>query len=49
VVGMVFGADVDWTEVAELLTESFCARAPRANREGGRILGCSPRLSRVSP
>jgi hypothetical protein len=29
VVAMVIGDDVDWTEVAELLTESYCLRAPR--------------------
>jgi hypothetical protein len=29
VVGMVLGADVDWAEVGELLTDSYCVRAPR--------------------
>ena len=29
VVGMVFGDDTDWDEVAELLTESFCVMAPK--------------------
>jgi hypothetical protein len=29
VVGMVLGADVDWEEVAELLTESYCVLAPK--------------------
>jgi hypothetical protein len=29
VAGMVFGADVDWAEVGELLTESFCMMAPK--------------------
>lgn len=29
VVGMVLDGDVDWTEVAELLTESYCIRAPK--------------------
>jgi hypothetical protein len=28
-VGMVLDADVDWNEVAELLTESYCVLAPR--------------------
>jgi hypothetical protein len=28
-VGMVLGADVDWAEVAELVTESYCLLAPR--------------------
>lgn len=28
VVGMVLGADVDWDEVAELVTESYCVLAP---------------------
>lgn len=29
VVGMVITGDTDWEEVAELLTESFCAAAPK--------------------
>lgn len=29
-VGMVLGTDPDWAEVGELLTESYCTRAPRA-------------------
>jgi predicted DNA-binding protein (MmcQ/YjbR family) len=29
VVGMVLGEDVDWAEVAELLTESYCLLAPK--------------------
>ena len=29
VVGMILHADVDWSEVAELLTESYCVQAPR--------------------
>ena len=29
-VGMVLGADTDWDEVAELLTESYCTQAPRS-------------------
>jgi len=29
VVGMVLDAGVDWTEVAELVTESYCALAPK--------------------
>ncbi|WP_214402330.1 MmcQ/YjbR family DNA-binding protein [Pseudonocardia lacus] len=33
VVGMALDADVDWTEVGELLTESFLVRAPRVLRE----------------
>lgn len=28
-VGMVLGGDTDWTEVAELLTESYCLQAPK--------------------
>ena len=28
-VGLVVGPDVDWGEVAELLTESYCVMAPR--------------------
>ncbi len=28
IVGLVVDADVDWDEVAELLTESYCALAP---------------------
>jgi hypothetical protein len=28
-VGLVLGVDVDWTEVAELLTDSYCLQAPR--------------------
>jgi hypothetical protein len=27
-VGLVVGDDVDWDEVAELVTESYCAQAP---------------------
>lgn len=29
VIGMVIAPDVDWVEVAELLTESYCLRAPK--------------------
>jgi YjbR len=29
VIGLVIDADTDWTEVAELLTESFCVMAPK--------------------
>ena len=29
VVGVVLGTDVDWDEVAELVTESYCALAPK--------------------
>ena len=29
IVGMVLDADVDWDEVGELVTESYCALAPR--------------------
>ena len=29
VVGMVLGARVDWDEVGELLTESYCVLAPK--------------------
>lgn len=29
VVGMVLDADVDWDDVAELLTESYCTLAPK--------------------
>jgi YjbR len=29
VVGMILQDDVDWTEVAELLTESYCTQAPQ--------------------
>jgi hypothetical protein len=29
-VGMIVGADVDWNEVAELITESYCAQAPKS-------------------
>ena len=28
-VGMILGDDVDWDEVAELLTESYCVQAPK--------------------
>lgn len=28
VVGMILRADVDWAEVAELVTESYCVQAP---------------------
>jgi hypothetical protein len=31
-VGLVLGAEVDWEEVAELITESYCAQAPKALR-----------------
>jgi hypothetical protein len=30
IVGMALGSEVDWDEVAELLTESYCVLAPRA-------------------
>jgi predicted DNA-binding protein (MmcQ/YjbR family) len=30
VVGMTLGPDVDWAEVAELVTDSYCLLAPRA-------------------
>jgi hypothetical protein len=29
IVGMVLDADVDWDEVTELVTESYCALAPK--------------------
>jgi hypothetical protein len=29
IVGMVLDTDVDWDEVAELLTESYCVQAPK--------------------
>jgi YjbR len=29
IVGMRLGDDVDWDEVAELVTESYCVQAPR--------------------
>jgi hypothetical protein len=29
VVGMILHPEVDWTEVAELLTESYCVQAPQ--------------------
>jgi hypothetical protein len=29
IVGIVLGADVDWTEAAELITESYCILAPK--------------------
>ena len=29
VVGLVLDADTDWSEVAELVTESYCALAPK--------------------
>jgi len=29
VVGVVVGTDVDWDEVAELVTESYCIHAPK--------------------
>lgn len=29
-VGMILPADVDWQEVAELVTDSYCAQAPKA-------------------
>ena len=29
VIGMVLGPDLDWTEVAELVTESYCVLAPK--------------------
>ena len=28
-VGMLIGADTDWTELSELLTDSYCLQAPR--------------------
>jgi hypothetical protein len=35
IVGMVIGDDADWTEIAELLTESFCLLAP--GKLAGRV------------
>ena len=32
-VGLILGTPVDWDEVAELLTESYCAVAPKALSE----------------
>lgn len=29
IVGMVLGGDIDWTEVDELLIESYCLQAPK--------------------
>ncbi len=29
VIGMIIGPDVDWAEITELLTESYCLRAPK--------------------
>ena len=29
IVGIVLGDDVDWTEIDELLTESYCLLAPQ--------------------
>jgi hypothetical protein len=29
-VGLVLGDDVEWTEVSELLTDSYCLLAPRS-------------------
>ena len=29
VLGMIIDGDTDWTEVAELLTESYCIQAPK--------------------
>jgi hypothetical protein len=39
VVGMILHADVDWTEVAELLTESYCVQAPQKLVRQVRRLG----------
>jgi hypothetical protein len=44
VVGLLLDGDTDWDELAELLTDSYCAQAPRAlaervqrpDRQGGR-------------
>ncbi|TFV68309.1 UNVERIFIED_ORG: MmcQ/YjbR family DNA-binding protein [Bacillus sp. AZ43] len=42
-VGMVLGDDVDWDEVAELLTESYCLLAPaRLAASVARPLGGDP-------
>jgi hypothetical protein len=32
-VGLILGADPDWEEIAELLTESYCVQAPRSLRD----------------
>ena len=29
VIGMVIGDDIDWDEVAELITDSYCIQAPK--------------------
>lgn len=44
VIGMELGPDVDWEEVGELLTESYCVQAPRklvtrVDRPGDRAAG----------
>lgn len=32
-VGMVLGADTDWDEIAELITDSYCVQAPKKLRD----------------
>jgi hypothetical protein len=32
-VGLLLGPDADWEEIAELITESYCAQAPRSLRD----------------
>jgi len=43
VVGMRLGAGTDWSEVGELLTESFLVRAPRALGDAVRMGSVQPR------
>lgn len=39
-VGMILSSEVDWAEIAELLTDSYCLRAPKMLRESaGRPVG----------
>jgi hypothetical protein len=45
VAGVVIDDDVDWEELRELVTESYCRRAPQAGQAGGPATGLAGSLT----